>query len=183
MILTGSAEFFPNRRYKDQDYILFCKQEPVFTYDRVKSECHFCYREGLTKAEYFQWHRTENTWHLNFAPLVTWEFLDRMDIDILGEDRDSTYWVVERAFKSDYFWPRITEEDSSPKYLKWLYRIYIYTCFIRSGALVLSEQERQNAYCLYRQEYNLDVVRSIHKFFNLDPELTELGIRRLEQQS
>ena len=184
-IVTGSAEWFP-RTAKDKDYVVFRPQQPVFVYERsdpfghIPSStkprwCKFCYREGLTKPEYFDWYRSkENKWSLNFAPLITRGFLEHMGLDIFGADHDQVREMIYMAFRSDYHLPCDT------KYPKWLYRIYIYTCFIRNQKLELTDTQLRDAYDLYRQRYPKEnVVRSIYEFFNHDPELTEIGIRQV----
>lgn len=182
MILTGSAEFFPDTG-KDRDYLVFRDQPYVFMYEHAPGrQCHFCYREDLTKREYFGWHRTENTWSLNFAPLITRGFLERLDIDIHGADYDDVYWIVKLAFSTDYWMPLPDQQyPFSPiKYPKWLYRIYIYACFIRNGDLTLTDEQHRNAFNLYRQQhYDMGVLRSIYNFFDSDSELAEIGIRRV----
>lgn len=178
-ILTGSTEFFPGNG-RDADYVVFREQEPLFFYPRKKisgrpkgeDDC-FYYREGITKAELFKWHREENNWHLNCAPFITRGFLEHLSIDIFGADYDDVYWIMRKAFMMDYRLP------SYPKYYKWLYRIYIYRCFIGNGELELTDEQLAHAFAIYNQTYDKDVLLDLYCFFAVDEHETQRAMHQV----
>lgn len=180
-ILTGSSEFFPGSG-RDADYVVFRAQEPLFFYPNIKTpsgrrakgeeDCFF-YREGISKAELFHWHRTENDWHLNCAPLITRGFLEHLGIDIFAADYDDVYWIMRKAFMFDYRLP------SCPKYLKWLYRIYIYRCYIGNGRLELTDEQLRHAFAIYKQTYDKDVLLDLYKFFEVDEDETQRAMKQV----
>ena len=178
-ILTGSSEFFGGGR--DADYIVFRDQEPLFFYPMQRrpsakpkgvDDC-FYYRAGITKAQLFHWHRTENNWHLNSAPFVTRGFLEHLGIDIFDEDYDDVYWIMHKAFHLDYRLP------SCPLYYKWLYRHYIYRCFIGNGELSLTDEQRQHAFAIYQQTYDKAVLLDLYAFFKVEDRETQRAMQQV----
>ena len=172
-ILTGSGEFFTSP--KDTDFCVFRPQRDIFVYerdDRAKID-RFCYRDTLTKDEFFEWHDHGNVWWLNFAPLITRGFLDHFGIDIFDEDRERVYRLMQKVFVWHYRFP------NAAKYGKCLYRVYIYMCFIENGTLTLTEEQHRNAYNIYkRRDYSIPVLRSLYEFFEVPPEEMEIGLEQ-----
>jgi len=160
-ILTGSAEFWPDHAM-DTDYIIFREQDEVFRHERdhTAKVCHFCYRAGLTKEEYFDWHARENNWYLNFAPLITAGFLRHMGIDIFGVDKEAVYAIFRKVFDLVY------RNVSPERWNKYAYRVYIYCCFVRNGALKLSRKQIETA-LKFKQRKAVDetAVKSLYDFF------------------
>ena len=166
-ILTGSAEFFPDTA-KDKDYIVFREQPETFKHIREGGECLFSYRP-MTKAEYFAWHENENAWYLNFAPLITKEFLDHMDIDIFEADHDAVYAVFKKAFNFIY------RNVDVGRWNKYIYRIFIYTCFIGNGKTKLSSKQLATALELKNRVYrDIATIEGIYQFFDApETEITQ----------
>ena len=159
--MTGSAEFWPEHA-KDTDYIIFREQDEVFRHERDHTArvCNFCYRAGLTKEEYFDWHTRSNNWYLNFAPLITAGFLERMGIDIFGEDKDAVYAIFRKVF--DFVYRNLPPE----RWNKYVYRVYIYTCFMRNGKLTLTKKQFAAALGFkQRKMTDAEIIKGMYSFF------------------
>lgn len=161
-ILTGSREFFSESSSKDSDFIEFLKQDELFAYtrDESKKTCTFKYKKGLKKEEYFIWLEKENKWLLNFAPLITKKFLEAVDIDILGVDKERVYGIMKRYFSLAY---KVVEGNALSKYV---YRFYIYQQFIENGSFVLTEEQLATALDIKKKKYCKEVVKSLYDFFD-----------------
>lgn len=178
-IETGAREFFSNEG-KDRDYIVFRRQDPVFVYERDKKDDawidYFYYREGLSKEDYFEWHFRDR-WPLNFAPLVNKQFLDHLGIDIFGQDHDTIYGIMAKTFTGAYALPY------RGKYVKWLYRFYVYLSFIQNGKLELTDEQRDKAHTLYKQDYSdHGPLREIYEFFRFPQQRIDYAFMRLAMQ-
>jgi len=176
-ILSGSAEFFPNNA-KDHDYIVIQEQDEIFKFNRIKRpdgdmECNFCYKP-ISKAEYFAWHENGNKWDLNFAPLITKEFLDYMKIDIFKADRDAVFKIMHKTFRLCFRIPNNTA------YSKYLYRMYIYVCFMQNKKFTLTAKQKNTALLFKKQQYEDKVaVESMYKFFGFEQSF-EIANKQIE---
>ena len=159
-ILTGSREFFEETKV-DMDYIIIRDQEPIFQYVRLENECNFCYKR-LTKLQYFDWHKTQNNWFLNFGPLITKDFLHIMNIDIFNEDYTEVYNIMQKAFKHI----ANTLSPVAKKYHKHLYRLYIYMCMIHNGICKLTTEQLEVAKAIKNYKYTKSVIKSLYEFFD-----------------
>jgi hypothetical protein len=165
MILTGSSEFFSSENSSDKDFIIFQEQGEVFRYTRNEAEktCYFLYKQGISKAEYFDWLYHKNRWELNFAPLITREFLATLGIAIFGEDYEVVYEYLRRVFMWYYRFPLPPDY----KFSKYIYRHYIYMRFIRAQSFELTKEDLEVALELKNGIYSKDALRAMFDFFGI----------------
>ncbi len=157
-ILTGSREFFKTDN-NDYDYIIIKDdQEETFKHIRESNICYFTYKE-MTKEEYLTWLEKENKWYLNFAPLVNQEFLRYMNIDIFNTDKARVYEIMRNTFKLNYHGTINTLN-------KYIYRMYIYSRYIKNGNYNLTEKELQTALDLKNKKYKSQIIlKELFEFY------------------
>jgi hypothetical protein len=162
-ILSGSAEFWGADKFSDTDYIVIREQDETFIQERDENECRFCYKP-MKKTEYLKWLTDVNKWYLNNAPLVCREFLEYMNIDIFGKDKQAIHDVMERWFnfyRNQYVLP----------WNKYSYRIMAYVYFMNKGNFDLTTDELDVMLSFKRLVPDIEDKRMIYDFFGGENQL------------
>jgi len=157
--LTGSREFW-HHEGTDADYLIVRDQDVLFQHERIEGDCYFCYRNGLSKAEFLEWQTSQN-WYLNTGSLITRAWLECLGIDIFDKDREAVYKIHEKLFNFVYRNTRVSE------WLKYAYRLYIFVCFIKNNSFELTPEQLDSALKFkQKSNQNIEAVKEIYQFFN-----------------